>query len=96
MCECEVQVKRTALPLRFPKAAWSRMAGDAARWGWAYCLAAVSPEGEVALLDPAAPRPFSARSYGIATSAGFAAGAAQAAIISVARNATHRVPALGI
>jgi AAA+ ATPase superfamily predicted ATPase len=47
-----VRVKRAALPLRLPKAAWSRMAGDAARWGWAYCLAAVSPEGDVALLDP--------------------------------------------
>jgi len=48
-----VQVKRSALPLRFGKAAWARMMADAARWGWAYCIAAVSPEGEVELLDPA-------------------------------------------
>ncbi len=48
-----VQVKRSALPLRFPKTAWARMACDAARFGWVFCIAAVSPEGEVALLDPA-------------------------------------------
>jgi AAA+ ATPase superfamily predicted ATPase len=48
-----VQVKRSALPVRFAKTAWARMAGDAARWGWAFCIAAVSPEGEVVLLDPA-------------------------------------------
>lgn len=48
-----VQVKRSVLPLRFAKTAWTRMVGDAARWGWAFCIAAVSPEGDVTLLDPA-------------------------------------------
>jgi AAA+ ATPase superfamily predicted ATPase len=47
-----VQVKRSALPLRFAKTAWTRMLGDAARWGWAFCIAAVDPSGEVTLLDP--------------------------------------------
>jgi hypothetical protein len=48
-----VQVKRSSLPLGFAKTAWTRMVGDAKRWGWAFCIAAVTPEGEVALLDPA-------------------------------------------
>lgn len=47
-----VQVKRSALPLRFAKTTWTRMLGDAARWGWAFCIAAVDPSGEVTLLDP--------------------------------------------
>ena len=47
-----VQVKRSVLPLRFAKAAWARMVGDAGRWGWAFAIAAVSQEGEVILLDP--------------------------------------------
>lgn len=47
-----VQVKRSTLPLRFAKTAWTRMVGDAKRWGWAFCIAAVTPEGDVALLDP--------------------------------------------
>jgi hypothetical protein len=29
------------------------MLGDADRWGWAFCIAAVSPAGKVMLLDPA-------------------------------------------
>jgi hypothetical protein len=29
------------------------MVADAKRWGWAFCIAAVTPEGEVVLLDPA-------------------------------------------
>ena len=51
-----VQVKRSALPLRFTKTAWNRMIADAARWEWVFCLAAVSPEGDVAILDPSAAR----------------------------------------
>ncbi|MCC7538501.1 MAG: AAA family ATPase [Deltaproteobacteria bacterium] len=47
-----IQVKRSALPLRFPRAAWDRMSADADRWGWSWCLAAVEPAGGVALLDP--------------------------------------------
>src|SRR5689334_11880133 len=42
-----------ALPLRFAKTAWTRMTGDAARSGWAFCIAADSPDGDVALFDPA-------------------------------------------
>ena len=48
-----VQVKRTALPLRFTREEWSRMVADADRFGWRWILAAVSPEGLVTLLDPA-------------------------------------------
>jgi AAA+ ATPase superfamily predicted ATPase/Holliday junction resolvase len=48
-----VQVRhRQKLPLRFPKTAWARMVGDAKRWGWAFCIASVNAQGEVALLDP--------------------------------------------
>lgn len=47
-----VQVKRSPLPLRFTKPAWDRMIADAARWGWVFCIVAVSPEGDVAVLDP--------------------------------------------
>lgn len=48
-----VQVKRSPLPLRFAKAAWERMSADAARYGWQWLIAQVSPEGVVQLLDPA-------------------------------------------
>ena len=48
-----MQVKRSRLPLRFAKTEWARMVADARRWGWAFCIAAVTPEGEVVLLDPA-------------------------------------------
>lgn len=48
-----LQVKRSPLPLRFAKTTWARMVGDAKRWGWAFCIAAVTPDGEVTLLDPA-------------------------------------------
>jgi Holliday junction resolvase len=48
-----VQVKRSALPLRFTQEEWSRMVADADRFGWRWIVAAVSIEGGVALLDPA-------------------------------------------
>jgi AAA+ ATPase superfamily predicted ATPase/Holliday junction resolvase len=48
-----VQVKRTQLPLRFPREEWSRMEADAPRFGWRWIVAAVSAEGAVTLLDPA-------------------------------------------
>ena len=48
-----VQVKRTALPVRFPRPEWSRMEADGERFGWRWIVAAVAPGGEVTLLDPA-------------------------------------------
>jgi AAA+ ATPase superfamily predicted ATPase/Holliday junction resolvase len=48
-----VQVKRSALPIRFPREEWIRMEADAPRFGWRWIVAAVSPEGAVTLLDPA-------------------------------------------
>jgi hypothetical protein len=47
-----VQVKRKALPLRFAKAEWNRMAADARRYGWLWAVAAVDAEGKVRMLDP--------------------------------------------
>jgi hypothetical protein len=48
-----IQVKRTALPLRFSKAAWQRLEADAARLGWRWVIAAVDPEDQaVRFLDP--------------------------------------------
>ncbi len=52
-----VQVKRSALPLRFTEDAWARMETDAARWGWTWLVAAVEPKtGKVTFLDPAGAR----------------------------------------
>lgn len=50
-----VQVKRTALPLRFSTAAWHRMASDAERLGWRTVVAQVDPppSEQVRFLDPA-------------------------------------------
>ncbi|HEX9733293.1 MAG TPA: hypothetical protein VGG06_15075, partial [Thermoanaerobaculia bacterium] len=50
-----VQVKRSALPLRFTAAAWGRMEAEAKRFGWRWVVAAVTPppDGQVILLDPA-------------------------------------------
>lgn len=47
-----VQVKRSALPVRFAKEEWARMRADASRLGWRWLIAAVSDSG-VRLLDPA-------------------------------------------
>src|ERR1051325_5944875 len=48
-----VQVKRSALPLHFPAAAWKRMEAEARRLGWLWIVAAASPDGIVTFLDPA-------------------------------------------
>ncbi len=47
-----VQVKRSPLPLRFTRAAWSRMEADAKQWGWRWVVAAVDADGSVGFLDP--------------------------------------------
>jgi Holliday junction resolvase len=49
-----IQVKRSALPLRFDRATWNRMTADAQRLGWRWVVAAVAPSGDVTFLDPAA------------------------------------------
>ncbi len=50
-----IQVKRSDLPLRFPKTVWSRLCADAKRLGWRFVLAAVSPsKGTVSFLSPEA------------------------------------------
>jgi AAA+ ATPase superfamily predicted ATPase/Holliday junction resolvase len=51
-----VQVKRSKLPLRFSRPAWSRMEAEAKRLGWSWIVAAVNREGEIAILDPARAR----------------------------------------
>ena len=48
-----IQVKKGALPLRFTRPAWDRMAADAKKLGWRWVVAAVSDDGEVQVLDPA-------------------------------------------
>ncbi len=49
-----IQVKRSALPLRFTKAQWHRLQADAKRLGWRFVIAAVAPppEGGVTFLSP--------------------------------------------
>ncbi|MDJ0766128.1 MAG: ATP-binding protein [Myxococcota bacterium] len=48
-----IQVKRSAVPLRFSKGDWHRMRNDARRFGWQYVIAAVDPDdNRVAFLDP--------------------------------------------
>ncbi|MBI4706088.1 MAG: hypothetical protein HY744_33760 [Deltaproteobacteria bacterium] len=49
-------MKRSALPLRFDKASWSRMLTDARRFGWKWVVVSVAPEGEITALDPARAR----------------------------------------
>ena len=41
------------IALRFKRSEWNRMAADAQRLEWAWSVAAVSPAGEVTILDPA-------------------------------------------
>lgn len=48
MLLAELPVK---LPLRFSRAAWSRLHADAKRLDWRFVVAAVTPEG-VVFLDP--------------------------------------------
>jgi AAA+ ATPase superfamily predicted ATPase len=49
-----LQVKRTALPVRFSRSAWKRMEAEADRFGWRWVVAVVTPEpdGRVRVLDP--------------------------------------------
>lgn len=51
-----LQVKRTALPVRFGKREWNRMDADARRLGWQWVIVAVTPAGEIHVLDPALAR----------------------------------------
>lgn len=51
-----IQVKRSPLPLRFPKSAWNRMEADAKHLGWRWIVIAVDPTGDVRALDPARAR----------------------------------------
>jgi Holliday junction resolvase len=51
-----VQVKRSALPLRFTRAEWSRMVAEGERLHWRWVLAAVDPGGAIVVLDPAKAR----------------------------------------
>lgn len=49
-----VQVKRAGLPVRFDAAAWSRLHAEAARFGWRWIVAVVTPapSHRVLMLDP--------------------------------------------
>lgn len=47
-----VQVKRARLPLRLPAADWKRIQAEAKRLGWRSVIAVVTPEDEIAFLDP--------------------------------------------
>lgn len=47
-----IQVKRSSLPLRFSRAAWSRLHADAKRLSWRFVVAAVDTDGGVTFLDP--------------------------------------------
>jgi AAA+ ATPase superfamily predicted ATPase len=48
-----LQVKRSALPLRFKLSEHNRMRQDAERFGWQWVVVAVSPDGPLLFLDPA-------------------------------------------
>lgn len=47
-----IQVKRSALPVRFSRSAWARLRSDARRLGWRWLVAAVTPETQVHFFDP--------------------------------------------
>lgn len=47
-----LQVKRSALPVRFSKSAWARLHSDARRLGWRWLVAVVTPSSEVHFFDP--------------------------------------------
>jgi len=47
-----IQVKRGALPVRFSKSAWARLASDARRFGWRWLVAVVTPASQVCFFDP--------------------------------------------
>lgn len=48
-----IQVERSPLPLRFPRAEWDRMVADAKRLAWDWVVVAVDGGGVVEVLDPA-------------------------------------------
>ena len=47
-----LQVKRSALPVRFSKSAWMRLHSDARRLGWRWLVAVVTPASQVHFFDP--------------------------------------------
>ncbi|HZM05064.1 MAG TPA: ATP-binding protein [Candidatus Saccharimonadales bacterium] len=51
-----IQVKRSPLPLRFPRHEWKRMEAEGARFKWLWVVAAVTLEGIITILDPAKAR----------------------------------------
>jgi len=51
-----IQVKRSALPVRFSKSAWARLASDARRLDWRWLVAVVTPASQVWFFDPARAR----------------------------------------
>lgn len=51
-----IQVKRSALPVRFSKSAWARLSSDARRLGWRWLVAVVTPASRVYFFDPARAR----------------------------------------
>jgi hypothetical protein len=48
-----IQVKRSALPLRFKQVEWARMVAEGDRLKWRWVVSAVAPTGEIYMLDPA-------------------------------------------
>jgi Holliday junction resolvase len=59
-----LQVKRSALPVRFSKSAWARLHSDARRLGWRWLVAVVTPGSEVHFFDPARARAGAAVTFG--------------------------------
>ena len=51
-----VQVKRSDLPLRFPREEWARMEAEGERLGWRWVVAAVGRDESITILDPAKAR----------------------------------------
>jgi hypothetical protein len=51
-----LQVKRSDLPVRFSKSAWSRLHGDARRLGWRWLVAVVTSASQVYFFDPSRAR----------------------------------------
>jgi len=51
-----VQVKRSPLPLRFPRPDWAGMEAEGVRFNWRWVVAAVNPDGVLVILDPAKAR----------------------------------------
>jgi len=51
-----IQVKRSALPVRFSKSAWARLSSDARRLDWRWLVGVVTPASRVWFSDPARAR----------------------------------------